>query len=315
MLPTGKIKIRNLKELQDDNMTSPKNCLTPLRKRKNPKSATKSKHLNMIDHHSDTDAVESTTANSNATLTKTAIKKLLKTAIKETPSNQKRIDSYFTSCPKTYEIKLPKREPLTPFVKTNLKTTAKKTNNKTAGKTRKSPKRPKNGRKRLFSESREPTNESMSELSSLRGSTKVQTECITIVDSDSDVDETNVKNSNLTKENSPPVTQATIADNPVSDVTIAADNTSNSQEFTSCTTNSSLDFGLRMSHTSRGKSTSNKSTTSTASFSRRKPKPCPPYKIIENTTFAVDAFQYGYIENVTHYFLTHFQFHCRSLNR
>jgi DNA cross-link repair 1A protein len=33
---------------------------------------------------------------------------------------------------------------------------------------------------------------------------------------------------------------------------------------------------------------------------------CPPYKIIAGTTFAVDAFQFGKIEGVSHYFLTHY---------
>ncbi|XP_055921352.1 uncharacterized protein LOC129952639 [Eupeodes corollae] len=33
---------------------------------------------------------------------------------------------------------------------------------------------------------------------------------------------------------------------------------------------------------------------------------CPPYKVIEGTTFAVDAFNFGLLKNVTTYFLTHF---------
>ncbi|XP_059620604.1 DNA cross-link repair 1A protein-like isoform X2 [Phlebotomus argentipes] len=33
---------------------------------------------------------------------------------------------------------------------------------------------------------------------------------------------------------------------------------------------------------------------------------CPPFKIVKGTTFAVDAFRYGIVDRVTHYFLTHF---------
>ncbi|XP_030375895.1 DNA cross-link repair protein SNM1 isoform X2 [Scaptodrosophila lebanonensis] len=39
---------------------------------------------------------------------------------------------------------------------------------------------------------------------------------------------------------------------------------------------------------------------------RRKSRLCPPYKVIQGTTFAVDGFQFGDIPNVTHYFLTHY---------
>ncbi|XP_037916299.1 DNA cross-link repair 1A protein-like isoform X2 [Hermetia illucens] len=46
--------------------------------------------------------------------------------------------------------------------------------------------------------------------------------------------------------------------------------------------------------------------TSPIKKAKRKKGECPSYKVVENTTFAVDAFRYGEIEGVTHYFLTHF---------
>lgn len=54
------------------------------------------------------------------------------------------------------------------------------------------------------------------------------------------------------------------------------------------------------------KSTNGLIGKSKASVTRRKKVECPYYKIVEDTKLAVDAFRYGDIEGVEHYFLSHF---------
>ncbi|KAH8248347.1 hypothetical protein KR032_001598 [Drosophila birchii] len=68
--------------------------------------------------------------------------------------------------------------------------------------------------------------------------------------------------------------------------------------FSECSANTSTQTVPRKSHIS--------SVSSTTGRRQRKPKPCPPYKIVEGTTFCVDGFQFGELDGVTHYFLSHY---------
>ncbi|KAM7363337.1 DNA cross-link repair protein snm1 [Cochliomyia hominivorax] len=308
MIQTTKIKIRDIKELQDDKILLTQNIITPLKKCKKPKYATTTKKRNLLKH--DDNNIKT------STITKTTTKKLLKSTIKETPANQKLISSYFSCCPKTYDIKLDPA--ITPFRKQNspqtAKTSNKQINNKTKQKTKKSPSKPRKiKRKRLFSDTTEPKTDHSSMLDSTKNEKKKLPveECITIDSSDSEDDQPHQHENSTVTTIAPPVECLSILPSTSEAAKNARKPTTPSNTNLSC-----VEFGLRMTNSSCFKtptiSKSNNSSSSSvassvpASFSRRKPKPCPPYKVIEGTTFAVDAFQFGYIDNVSDYFLTHF---------
>lgn len=381
MLQNAKIKIRDLKELQDENIIATQNTITPLKKCKKPKFAsttTSKKQKNKQEHEDDANNnIQNNNANINKT--NTTAKKRTKFSIKNTPANQKTIDSYFTSCAKTYEIKLnPAPTPLGKQKQNGTNSTKKKTK-KTPTKSR-----VKTGRKRLFVDTdTEPSSESNYQVEcKKRGTTKMSViECITI-DSDSgdddELEQVKIENVTLTSETqlakTPPYKEtnkgsslkskqqqnahdsATILNdkrckttqnsrNSSSEISsilkkpknsimeaenssstnssasslkdkqehIAHDSATSLNDKRSQTSQNSKNSSSEIASVSQKPQNSNTQTeipsstnSSVASFSRRKPKPCPPYKIIENTTFAVDAFQFGYIDNVTHYFLTHF---------
>lgn len=294
MSQKGMIKIRDIKELQGGVVAPSQNALTPLRKRKNLKSATTTKkNLKKDDLNNESANVN----NIASATTKSTRKSSMKSALKETPSNQKRIDSYFTSCPRTYEIKLPKEE--TPFVKSKpQKKEPKNRGNRCTSvksKSKQTPGRPRTRRKRLFTDSTEMCPESTSHTDFMEvHKNENNIECITI-DSDDEI-ENNTK-PDLTRPASGNLNENQIA---------TTNSYKMSSENSTPITGLSLDFAQQLSKTSHETSNSKNISSASDSSSRRKVKPCPPYKIIENTTFAVDAFQFGCIENVTHYFLTHF---------
>ncbi|KAH8306380.1 hypothetical protein KR018_009636, partial [Drosophila ironensis] len=230
----------------------------------------------------------------------------VKRSSKNTPlPGQMRIDSFFKSAAKTYKVEgMPK--------------SSAKAENPTLSK-RKGPKSGR-GRKRLFSES--ATTSSSSSFYSSGEQKPVEKRVlpdrmakgkenlaeVDVVDLCSEDDEMTIKEVSLEDE-TPKRVQATVESNPVKTSGAAKAETPASVSMLA----KESPIGSRYAKIKRLSSPSSISCVSSNNPSPaktgrkpRKHKPCPPYKVVEGTSFCVDGFQFGYIPGVTHYFLTHY---------
>ncbi|XP_020799575.1 DNA cross-link repair 1A protein [Drosophila serrata] len=251
--------------------------------------------------------------NDGVILPKTAIKR----SSKKTPlPGQMLIDSFFKSSAKSYKVEM---APLS-TAKAVVKPLAKR---KGAAK----------GRKRLFDESmdtcdRKPPEKRVQPGRKAKGKENAIHDDMDVIDLCSeDESEKTIKKESSTKvevarsparvampaETTPKRTKSTITPKTSSNTPMVATptNFSSPARPTMPAEKSPSVFNKSSSNTStltvpRESPIPSSSSSTTTGRKKRKPKPCPPYKIVEGTTFCVDGFQFGDLDGVTHYFLSHY---------